>query len=318
MQKSNHHVFMEALVRRIRQDDAECTLFHEEFYRMQAGLAGELKVKNCLADHPFKNDYDILYNFECINERGFTHQIDALLITAHFVMVLEVKQIAGQLFYNRNLHEFSRRTEAGIEENLPNPFDQAYRHQLFIEDLLEKQAIYIPVQHLVVIANYRAKLDPSLEPMPIIHLSGLPTLIENLLEQFPVTDYNPSTLQALFENMRQPLPARRQIEQSRLKSGVFCPRCETTMAMLFHHGNWHCTVCHLKSREIVTRALQEYRILVGPQLTNRAFRAFTGIDSVFAASRILSQLNFQTTGHRKRRCYIIPEAIYWMDMGIRK
>lgn len=318
MQKSNHHLFMEALVRRINHKDSEATLFHEEFYRMQAGLAGEIKLKNRLADHPFKKEYCILYNFESINERGFSHQIDALLITAHFIMVLEVKQIAGQLFYNSKLHEFSRRTEGGNIENLSNPFDQAYRHQLFIEDFLEKQDIHIPVQHLVVIANYRAKLDLSLEPMPIIHLSGLPKLIENLFEQFPMTDYNPMSLYQLFDKIIQPLPARRQIEQSRLKLGVFCSGCDTTVAMIYYHGYWHCSTCRLKSREVLLRALHDYRILISSQITNEAFRKFTGIDSLFAASRILSLLNFQTIGYGKGRSYVIPEEILWVNMEIRK
>ena len=314
MQKSNHHVFMEALVRRIRKDDSEFTVFHEEFYRMQAGLAGELKVKNRLADHPFKKDYGVLYNFECINARGFSHQIDALLITAHFVMILEVKQIAGQLSYNPKLHEFSRRAENGSEENLANPFDQAYRHQLFIEEILEQHNIQIPVKHLVVIANYRAKLDPSLESMPIIHLSGLPNFLENLFEQFPATNHSPKLLQTLFEKMRQPLPARRDIEPSRLKSGVFCSNCDTKMAMLFYHGYWRCTACHFKSREVLLPALHDYRVLIGPQISNSAFRKFTGIGSTFAASRILSELDLQTVGHKKGRHYIIPDEILWINM----
>lgn len=317
MQKSQHYLFMEALVRRIHTTDLEATLFQEEFYRMQAGLSGELKLKNRLADYHFKSDYFILYNFECMNTRGFSHQIDALLITQQFVLVLEVKQISGQLFYKPAVHEFSRRMENNIEENLPNPFDQAYRHQLFIEQVLHQHHIHIPVVHLVVIANYRAKLDVSLETMPILHLSGLPTFLENLSTQFPPTAYQVSEIQSIFLKMKQILPARRQIEPSRLKSGVFCTSCDTKAPMLFYSGYWHCFSCKAKSKNVLLDALHDYRTLISNRISNKAFRQFTGIECRFAAKRILAQLNLHTTGYKRTLMYVIPDEILWINLEFR-
>lgn len=315
MLKSQHYLFMESLVRRIHEDDSEASLFYEEFYRMQAGLSGEIKLKYTLADHHFEEDYCILYNFESLNEFGFSHQIDALLITQQFILIIEVKQISGHLYYKPSVHEFSRRKDNDCEENLPNPFDQAYRHQLFIEHLLQKHHIHIPTLHLVVIANYRAKLDSSLEMMPIIHLSGLPTFIKNLFANYPATSYSLVKIQQIFQQMIQPLPARRQIEASRLKTGIFCNNCDTKMHMLFHYGVWHCNQCKAKSKDALLSALHDYRILISPCISNHAFRSFTGIPSVFAASRILSQLNLQAIGDNKGRSYIIPEDILWNNMG---
>lgn len=314
MLKSQHYLFMEALVRRITDADPEATLFQEEFYRMQAGLSGELKLKNRLADYHFKSDYSILYNFECLNARGYSHQIDALLLTQQFVLVLEVKQISGQLFYKPTVHEFSRRTENNIEENLPNPFDQAYRHQLFIEQVLHKHHIQIPVVHLVVIANYRAKLDVSLETMPTLHLSGLPTFLEKLAIQFPPTAYPLIEIQSIFLKMKQTLPARRQIETNRLKSGVFCTDCDTKASMLFHSGYWHCLSCKAKSKNALLDALHDYRTLISDRMSNKAFREFTGINCRFAAKRILAQLNLQTTGSKRTLMYVIPDEIMWINL----
>ncbi|WP_274309178.1 nuclease-related domain-containing protein [Solibacillus daqui] len=239
MQKSKHYLFMEALVHRIHAHDEEALRFQEEFYRLQAGLAGEMKLKTTLADYFIKSDYEILYNFECINPRGFTHQIDALLITPHFIIIFEVKQISGGLFYKPAVHEFYRVTEKGVEENFPNPFDQAYRHRLFIEQFLQQHALKPPVLYLVVIANYRAKLDIAFESMPIIHLSSLPKYLESLFERYPTTTLVPHQISKLFKSIQQHLPARRQIELSRLKTGVFCRHCEALGPMIFYHGSWH-------------------------------------------------------------------------------
>lgn len=215
-----HYFFMEALLRRLREEDAQFLQFQGELYRLLAGVAGETKLQNCLADYPFQHDYYMIHHFECINARGFTHQIDALLLTPHFILVLEVKQLTGVLSYQQSTHEFSRQLNDGTIENLFNPFDQVYRHQLFVERLLQHHAISIPVHHLVIISNYRARLDASLQSMPIIHLSGLPYFIERLFARSPKTSYSPQALRKLFEEIAQPLPPRHTIEPHRLKTDI--------------------------------------------------------------------------------------------------
>lgn len=311
MQKSEHYVFMEALVRRISEQDEEALKFQEEFYRLQAGLAGERKLKTTLEDYYFRSDYEILYNFECTNPRGFTHQIDALLITPHFILIFEVKQMSGSLYYKPAVQEFYRVTDQGVEESFHNPFDQVYRHQLFIEQLLRQSAVAIPVRHIVVIANYRAKLDNAFESMPILHLSSLPKFLESLYEQYPDTMLNTRQITALFTSIQQRHPPRRQIEASRLKTGVFCKHCEALGSMFFYHGSWHCKYCQTKSIDGILEALQQYRILIGPHISNRAFRDFLGITSRHAATRLLLKLNLEAMGHGKSRYYVIPELIVY-------
>lgn len=311
MQKSEHYIFMEALVRRISEQDGDALRFKEEFYRLQAGLAGERKLKMTLEDYYFKSDYEILYNFECVNLRGFSHQIDALLITPHFILIFEVKQMSGSLYYKPAVQEFYRVTEQGVEESLNNPFDQVYRHQLFIEQLLRQSAVVIPVQHLVVIANYRAKLDNAFETMPILHLSSLPKFLESLYEQYPNTTLIPHQISELFTSIYQRHPPRRQIEASRLKPGVFCKHCEAMGSMFFYHGSWHCKYCQTKSIDGILEALQDYRILIGPHISNRAFRDFLGITSRHAATRLLLKLNLEAVGQGKNRYYVIPEFLVY-------
>ncbi|MEG0385901.1 MAG: hypothetical protein RR587_09795 [Solibacillus sp.] len=55
-----------------------------------------------------------------------------------------MKQIAGTLFYKPAQHEFYRIQDDGIHENFPNPFDQAYQHQLFLENLFASWKLAIP------------------------------------------------------------------------------------------------------------------------------------------------------------------------------
>ena len=311
MQKSKHYLFSEALVQRIHAHDIEANAFQEEFYRMKAGLAGEEKLKTTLADYAFKSDYTVFYNFECVNDRGFTHQIDALLITPHFIIIFEVKQISGTLYYKPSLHEFYRITDNDTRENFPNPFDQAFRHKLFIEHFLLQQNIKIPVLQLVVIANYRAKLDLSLQGLPIMHMSGLPNFLERSYEKYPTSSINIPLLRSKFEEIIQQLPARRTIESHRIKTGVLCRTCDYSSTMQYSRGVWQCKICATKMKDALYETLHHYRVLISPRISNKEFRAFVDIQSKFVASKLLSRLGLESYGEKKGRYYVIPEDIYY-------
>jgi len=311
VKKSNHYLFIEAAIQRILPNDPEAAAFQEEFYRMKAGFAGEKKLKNTLKDFSFKSDYSIFYNFECVNDLGFTHQIDALLITPYFILIFEVKQLTGKLYYKPVFHEFTRITENQTRDNFPNPFDQVYRHKLFVSQFLQKLNITMPVLQLVVIANYRAELDISLEGFPIIHLSGLPRHLEKLYAENDHKKVNIAYICSQLKMLIQPLPARKTIARCRLKSGVLCQKCEYMSRMHYQRGIWQCEKCHSKSRVALLEALHHYRVLISPRISNKEFREFTGIKSTFAASKILARLNLEKYGATKGRYYQIPEDIYY-------
>ena len=310
MQKSKHYFFSKALIQRIQEDDFESSLFHEEYYRMEAGLSGEERVKQVLEDYSFKSEHFIFYNFECKNDRGFNHQIDALIVTPYFIVILEVKQIAGTLFYKPSLHEFYRITENDVRENFPNPFDQVYRHKLFIEQFLTKAGVQMPIFQLVVIANYRAQIDSSLQEMPILHSGGLPYYMENLFNNYKDFFVSVSDIRSIVESIYKPLPARKSIEAHRLKKGVLCKVCNYRFRMTYLRGTWTCEACKTKSRDALQETLHHYRILISPRISNQAFRNFVGIESKFIASKILSRLGLEQYGAKRGRYYIIPEDIY--------
>lgn len=100
MQQSRHYLFVKTLLNRLKVDDLDAPAIEQEFYRLEAGLSGEQKLKRLLSDYHFRSPSHIFYNFECINSKGFTHQMDALLITPHFVVIMEVNQKSGTFTTN--------------------------------------------------------------------------------------------------------------------------------------------------------------------------------------------------------------------------
>ncbi|WP_339197667.1 nuclease-related domain-containing protein [Solibacillus sp. FSL R5-0449] len=309
MYRTEKLVYLEALISRLKVDDEEFSSYQQAYYRSQAGLAGELKMQRTLADYHFPGPYKIFYNFECINEKGFSHQIDALIITTRFLLVVEVKQISGTLFYKPAFHEFARQTEEGVIENFKNPFDQAYRHQLYISYLLSKWGISLPVLYIVINANIRTKLDSSLNGYPIIHLSGLPNFLEKLYETNGESTVNLMDLERKLVSISRRLPYSKNVERDRLRNGVLCQNCDFHHVMYYHHGLWICPHCGVKSKEAIFLALHQYRLLIGDRITNRELRKFVGIDCKAVTSKLLKRLKFEQFGKGRGVYHLIPEDI---------
>lgn len=305
----SHPFFIESLATRLDMQDVEFERIQEEIYRVQAGLAGEEKLHYTLSDYQFKQDVRIFYDFQCLNERGFSHQIDALVVTACFVLIIEVKHISGTLIYKPDVHEFSRLSHDGISTNFTNPFDQAYRHQLFIEQYVSSLGMQLPVTSVVVNTNLRAKLDASLFELPIFHVSGLPLFLEKLQQHYTVECVHLAEICAHLEKIACRLPVKRQVARDRIRNGVLCEPCGLKPVMHYTRGYWVCEVCGCRDKEAVWLSLQHYRVLVGPHITNREFREFVGISSEEAASKILKRSGMKRIGKNRGAYYVIPENI---------
>ena len=308
MQKSKHHLYIEVLAKRILPDDMEASAIQQEFQRLEAGFFGENRLKQALSDFYFKTDHHIFYNFECMNDNGFSHQIDAILVTPLFIVILEVKLLSGVLFYKPAQHEFYR-IHNEKRENFRNPLDQVYRHQLFLEQSLRKWQITIPVYFAVVIANQHAILDESLEKFPIFHISGVPNFIENLYRNTANSNANMSLIVANLNQLYQVLPPRRSISLDRVKKGVLCRQCDYENVMNYRYGTFTCKVCGAKSRDAIFETLYHYRVLMGDKISNRQFREFFGMPNIKICSNILSRLGFEKFGTKRGTYYIIPENI---------
>ena len=250
----------------------------------------------------------LLHNVELRTNHGSSHQIDSIVLTSHFLLILEIKNITGTLLYKPDHHEFSRLRKDGIVENFTDPFEQAYRHQLLIERLLHSWHIELPVTYAVVIVNQNAVLDESLRGYPIFHLTGLRRYIHHLFLKYPERDVELTQVSnRLLELIHRHPPKRRITDTDRLKKGVLCVKCDFKSWMDYQNRSWCCRTCGTRDKNALRWALHDYRLLIGERITNQQFREFVGIESMQVASKILSRLGFEKVGDKRGRFYIIPE-----------
>ncbi|WP_431027839.1 nuclease-related domain-containing protein [Lysinibacillus sp. LZ02] len=303
--KSSQLLYYQALLRRIYKHDVEYEDFHKQFISLEAGHSGEQRTDREFIDIALTHPHYLLYNLELLNAQGTSHQIDSILFTPNFLLIVEIKNMNGTLFYTAAHHQFGRIRHNGQVDIFSDPFAQSHRHQKVLERLLHRWGFRIPVMYVVVVANSNVRFDHSLQHYPILQLSGL-----RLFEQYSTEYANTTELEKLSMYLLNTLhrPAvKRFVASERLRKGVLCAKCQFQEVMIYVNRTWYCTKCGEQDKKAVHQALHDYRLLISDRITNKEFRDFVGIESMQVASKILSRLGYEKIGDKRGRVYIIPE-----------
>ncbi len=279
----------------------------------QAGISGEKSLGfplSFLDDKRFSIYHDLRF-FDGVHY----FQIDTLVLTQHYLLILEVKNISGTLMFDRTFNQFIRISDTK-EEAFPNPLTQVERQRSQLRALLQKMNIpEVPIETLIVVANRRAVLKATEEVQfissKVIRGEFLPTKVNLLDKRYGderLTVKEVRKLGRILVKLHEPLDRdvlkRFSISPDELIVGVACPAC-ARLAMQRLHGRWFCELCGAHSRDAHLRALQDYALIVSREITNQEARRFLRMDSVSATSKMLRAMNLQCEGIKKGRKYFL-------------
>lgn len=146
---------------------------------------------------------------------------------------------------------------------------------------------------------------------PIIHASGLRSFVKKCMVRHK-SIITSSQLDKLAKYLLSNKKARKldlNISTDRIRKGVLCDNCNFQIVMKYQRGSWTCPKCGNRSKKAFLIALNDYRLLINDKITNPEFREFFYVESMYAASKILTRLGLEATGDKKGRYYTIPEDI---------
>ncbi|MBF0705721.1 NERD domain-containing protein [Alkalihalobacillus hwajinpoensis] len=285
----------------------------EQLSMYQAGISGEKSMDfplSFLDDKRFSIYHDLR-----ISDGVHHFQIDTLVISQHYLLILEVKNISGILNFDTTFNQLIRISDTK-EEAFPNPLTQVERQRSQLRALLQKMKIpEVPIETLIVVANRRAVLKATeavqFISSKVIRSEYLPTKVKSLDQRYGELWLTMKevrklgrTLVKLHEPLDRDVLKRFSISRNDLLVGVACPEC-ARLAMRRLHGRWYCERCGAYSRDAHLRALQDYALLVSREITNQEARRFLRMDSVSAASKMLRAMNLQCKGIKKGRKYYL-------------
>ena len=311
---------LESLLRRLDENDNEWSFYTQMYATLKKGYEGEVRVDWIWQEALLPSNYFLLHNYETVNLQGYSHQIDTLLLTPHFIWLLEIKNISGRIDIDDSKHQLLRTNSDGTIDCFKNPVNQINRHILFLKKRLSDLKLKLPIETAIVIANDSTIIGLVPRDYSIFHASGIQRELNKLFSKYSKRSVSLQQLELLKNDLLSGYEQKKwkpKIESKKIKKGVLCPNCDYKSVMTFKYGNFHCLKCGSNSRTAYLEALLDYKNLFDEWISNRELREFLYIESQYAASRLLKGLNTEVRGASRNRMYKIPEVIH-KDMGRRK
>ncbi|MBN8193656.1 NERD domain-containing protein [Bacillus sp. NTK074B] len=306
-------LILQALLRRLSPQHPKRTVISEELGKRMAGFKGEEALDFILSFLEPKN-YFILNDLRIPHKHTF-FQIDTLLMTTKFILIIEVKYLAGTAFFDPIFNQLIQ-TKDGMETALPDPTLQIKRQKKQLEEWLGKNGFpTIPILSCVVMSNDRTIIRTSSENKTlhkvVINRHTLLEKLEDIDKIILNESISPKQLKKVIRIMKkqhrdlQPeVMERYNLKKGEIIKGVRCRFCHNHSLKKIH-GSWICRGCNKQDRDAHIGALKDYELLIGPTINNAELRWFLEVDSPYVAKRLLQSLNLPTTGTGKGTRYIL-------------
>ncbi|WML49861.1 nuclease-related domain-containing protein [Neobacillus sp. PS3-34] len=302
---------LEALLRRLPKEHPKRGIVEEKLYKRRSGYKGELSLKYFLNLPHFK-PYIIFHDLRLTyHDQAF--QIDFLLISTKFSLILEVKNYSGELFLEKDFDQlFRKRNEK--TECFSNPITQAERQH---DHLINWLSIYkfneLPIEHLVIISNPSTIINASSGYKKAFEIVCKSDQLINKIRKFEMK-YNEDRsdtkilgkLKRLLLTKNTPLEQnilqKFEISPSDIIKGVLCQNCNSA-ALDIKRNKCICKICGCVENNLYKLAIEDYFLLIKPTITNQELREFLEISSQRSATHILSHLHLPFKGAARDRIY---------------
>jgi hypothetical protein len=291
----------EAILRRLQPPDhPKRPIIEQDLKKRKAGYNGEKAVDYHLS---FLTDKKyMIFNDLKLPLAPDYFQIDSLLVTPHYSLPIEIKNIAGTLTIDPEFNQLSKHYQ-GIETGYPDPITQAKRQMLFLQKWFYNNKLPCPpIEFLVVFSNPSTILrmaDGHRLTSPydkMIHAQNLVSEISKLNakyngEENEIIDLKKTKRLLLKQHQEHHslFLTTYQLQETDLIKGVLCEQCTRVMTRMT--GTWYCTHCRHSSKTAHLQAIDDYFLLIKPTITNRELRDFLLLPSRRTAATILQSLN---------------------------
>lgn len=300
----------EALLKRLPLDYPKRHWIEQDLTLRKPGFHGEVAIEYYINQLPAK-EYTVLHNLRLPSGQN-NFEIDTLLLSPHFALILEIKNYKGTLYFDSKFNQLIRIFN-GKEDGFSDPIPQAERQKTELGKWLASKKISLPIDYLVVISKPSTiiKVDPNyyLAFQKVLHAHELLNRIEKIRRRYTeekLTLKERKKLAKLLLKNHDILSYNAleyfQIPETALLTGVHCPSCGA-LPILRVRGIWQCPKCDVKSKDAHIQALKDYFLLINSSISNQQFRDFVHLQSPNTAKKMLTSLNLPYSGENKCRKY---------------
>ncbi|MER2000733.1 MAG: nuclease-related domain-containing protein, partial [Lysinibacillus sp.] len=148
----------EALLRRAYLQLEQQTYVEQLLQRSLVGSEGEYQMDWFWEDFNFQEAHFLFNNFETLKYNRFKYQMDSIFLCKRFILILECKHIAGDIYYHEETNQLWREYN-GQRLILNDPFSQVMRHEEWMRQFLQNLKVDLPVYTAIVITTQSSSLN---------------------------------------------------------------------------------------------------------------------------------------------------------------
>ncbi|NMD70072.1 NERD domain-containing protein [Bacillus sp. DNRA2] len=306
---------IDAILNRIPLTHSKRSILEENRTNYMKGFRGEKQIDYYLEELK-ASDYLIFADLRLISNTNRAFQMDTLLISPYFFLIIESKHIAGTLIFEKDSTQMIRELD-GIKQGFTNPIVQVARHKVKLIDWLTKHKIpKVPIEDLVGIADRRTLIVTTHDNKQIYQKLIYADVILQKIRQFEsiftekiLTNRQIQQIKKLLLKSHTPVSPtilkKYNINPTELKKGIQCPECGQ-FHMTRETQNWYCAICKTYNRNAHIKAVEEYFLIFATEISNKQFREFVLLCSRNISKKLLLRMNLPTTGANKNRLYHRP------------
>lgn len=294
---------LDRMIRRLSTLNPKREALIDEYNRIQAGDFGEKVVIEVLEQLQLPYHFYVFHNLSLLLETRV--QFDVLFLTAHYIIILEVKNIKGTVVLRQNPSQLVRTLPNGEVNvfNSPEPQLEEYMYQL--KSFFLNKGLNIPIYGAIVFPFTSSFIEQNSNKTTILRKNELKSFIRNIsVNTESITDNDLESCKNYFLSHHKdfdpyPLIDRYNILRKDILNGVFCEKCGK-VGMRRIPRYWVCPSCNHKSTDAHKKAIYDYLQIINNSITNTECREFLGIRNPNQSYRMIQNMNLIRVG--KNRC----------------
>lgn len=302
----------EACLRRLFPSHRAKEAIENRYQKSMAGFRGEQSIAYFL-DYLPNEEFLFFHNLRLPDSIHF-FQIDWLIMSSRFFLILEVKNIVGKLTFDHDMLQMIREID-GKTDVFDDPVLQAERLEQQLQKWFSQRfntADYPGENRVVITSSAQLQIEGSKDSLlrKIIRKSVLGNELDRMNKNYAKNFILQPNLQKIADQLlasHHPLiinlfSSIKFLFPEDIIKGVQCPDCGH-FHMRRRKRNWYCEKCSYFSQDAHLAALRDYLLIFGPTITNKQCRDFLMLQSDTVAKKILQAVSSHYEGENRGRVY---------------
>lgn len=302
---------LQAAIRRLQADSTDRIYLEKELFNAEAGIRGEKRVREKFIEFYYPEGFEIIWN-NCLKLGDWPVQMDGLLLTKNVAVIIESKNISGELYFVNDTGEFYRIDQNGVKTVMDNPAVQVEKHIRFMKSWFHQNRIKMAVDGLLVFTAKQCELKTLPQTIRTCKLHHMTEQIFQLLKEYNPPTYSQThltrtknlLLAAQTPFVQKPITLQYSIKPEQLVRGIYCSQCEE-FAVKRLVRSWRCMLCGAIDNKAAAMAVLEHFTFFGAEATNREIREFIGIEDRHTVKRLLANAPIEKKGRKRHSKYLL-------------